>query len=233
MPPPKVRSTPTVALLLDKGADPNISGRKGVTPLIAAAFKGNARVFEMLLARGADPKASDETGKSAMVYAAARGFDDIVKRLIDSGVDPRARYGNDLTALMWAAGHEDGVGAAAVARVIDLLLAHGAEINAADNRGRTALMIAASVGDAATVELLLKRGADRSVKDKDGKSALDLGGERRRARQACGGSGTSSHPCKPGRHGGNFLRGEALHEAAHARIVAAAPLPKSVIVFCR
>ena len=90
-----------------------------------------------------------------MVYAAARGFDDIVKRLIESGVDPRARYGNDLTALMWAAGHEDGVGAAAVARVIDLLLAHGAEINAADNRGRTALMIAASVGDAATVECFL------------------------------------------------------------------------------
>ena len=64
----------------------------------------------------------DATGKSAMVYAAARGFDDIVRRLLEAGVDPRARYGNDLTALMWAAGHEDGVGPAAVARVVELLL---------------------------------------------------------------------------------------------------------------
>ena len=29
---------------------------------------------------------------------------------------PDARYGNDLTALMWAAGHDEGVGAAAVER---------------------------------------------------------------------------------------------------------------------
>ena len=111
----------TVALLLTKGADPNLPGRKGVTPLMAAAFKGNGRIFDALLARGADPNVRDETGKTAMVYAASRGFDDIVGRLIDAGVDPRARYGNDLTALMWAAGHDEGVGAAAVGRVVDLL----------------------------------------------------------------------------------------------------------------
>jgi ankyrin repeat protein len=30
-------------LLLDKGADPNLLGRSGVTPLAAACFKGNER----------------------------------------------------------------------------------------------------------------------------------------------------------------------------------------------
>jgi uncharacterized protein len=164
----------TVALLLDKGADPNLSGRSGLTPLIAAAFKGNDRIVETLLAHGADPKVRDTTAKAAMVYAAARGFDDIVRRLLDAGVDARERYGNDLTALMWAAGHDEGVGAAAVERVIDLLLAHGAALDDADNRGRTALMIAASLGDAATVDSLLRRRADRGLKDKDGKTPLDL-----------------------------------------------------------
>ena len=40
---------------------------------------------------------------------------------------------------------------ARVERVVDLLVARGAMLDAADNRGRTALMIAASLGDAATV----------------------------------------------------------------------------------
>ena len=164
----------TVALLLQRGADPNLTGRSGLTPLIAAAFKGNDRIVEILLAHRADPRVIDATGKSAMVYAAARGFDAIVQRLLDAGVDARARAGNDLTALMWAAGHDEGVGPAAVERVVDLLLMHGAVLEAADNRGRTALMIAAALGDAAAVDILLRRGADRAHTDKDGKTALDL-----------------------------------------------------------
>src|SRR5208337_3948430 len=95
----------TVALLLDKGADPNLTGRSELTPLIAAAFKGNDRIVEMLLAHGADPNVRDTTGKTAMIYAAARGFDDVVRRLLDAGVDVNARAGNDLTPLMWTAGH--------------------------------------------------------------------------------------------------------------------------------
>ena len=70
----------------------------------------------------------------------------IVRRLLEAGVDPRRAYGNDLTALMWAAGHEDGVGARAAMDVVELLLGAGAPIDAVDNRGRTALMIAAELG---------------------------------------------------------------------------------------
>ena len=47
-------------------------------------------------------------------------------------------------------------------------------VDAADNRGRTALIIAAELGYAPTVDLLLKRGADRTLKDREGKTALDL-----------------------------------------------------------
>ncbi len=164
----------TVALLLADSADPNLTGRSGLTPLIAASFKGNDRIVETLLAHGADPKVRDTTGKTAIVYAASRGFDDIVQRLLNAGVDPRERYSNDLTALMWTAGHDEGVGAGAVERVVELLLARGAKLDAADNRGRTALMIAAALGDAPTVGILLQRGADPSLRDKDDKTAADL-----------------------------------------------------------
>jgi uncharacterized protein len=164
----------TVATLLAKGADPNLSGRSDLTPLIAAAFTGDDQIVQELMAHGADWKARDQTGKAAMTYAAARGFDSIVHRLLDAGVDARARYGNDLTALMWVAGHDKGVSPQASARVIDLLLAHGANLDDADNRGRTALMIAADLGYADVVDILVHRGADRTKKDRDGKTAFDL-----------------------------------------------------------
>jgi uncharacterized protein len=164
----------TVAVLLANSADPNLQGRAGVTPLAAAAFKGNGRIVDQLIARGADPNVLDTTGKAAMTYAAGRGFAIIVRRLLEIGVDPGRVYGNDLTALMWAAGHEDGVGAGAAIDVIALLLDAGAAIDAVDNRGRTALMIAAELGRAAIVEFLLGRGADRTIADKHGQRAADL-----------------------------------------------------------
>ena len=166
----------TVAALLSHGGDPNLTGRSDVSPLAAAAFQGNDRIVELLLSRGADPDHVDASGKAPIVYAAGRGFALIVRRLLDVGVDAKAHYGNDLTALMWAAGHEDGVNAAAAVAVIDLLIERGAVIDAADNRGRTALMIAAERGDAVAVEMLMMRGAGRDLRDKSGKSALDLAG---------------------------------------------------------
>ena len=116
----------------------------------------------------------DATGKAAITYAAGRGFALIVRRLLEAGVDTKRAYGNDLTALMWAAGHEDGVGTRAAVEVVELLLDAGAPIDAVDNRGRTALMMAAELDHAAIVELLLHRGADRSIADKGGKRAADL-----------------------------------------------------------
>ena len=68
------RAAGEVALLLAKGADPNLPGPSGVTPLAAAAFKGNGRIVETLLARGADPNVVDATGKAAITYAAARAL---------------------------------------------------------------------------------------------------------------------------------------------------------------
>lgn len=166
--------TGVVRRLLDKGADPNLPGRSGVPPLSAAAFKGNREIVELLLASGSKPNEIDASGKAPILYAAAWGFTPIVRRLLDAGVDVNTRYGNDLTALMWAAGYADGAGERDAETVVTLLIDRGAAIDAADNRGRTALMIATELGHAAIVDLLIDRGADTSPRDKDGKTALDF-----------------------------------------------------------
>jgi ankyrin repeat protein len=135
---------------------------------------GSVPIVELLMQKGADPKTVDTTGKTAIVYAAGRGFPAVVRLLLDHSVDVNARYGNDLTALMWAAGHSDEAGVRDVVEVMTLLLDKGAHIDDADNRGRTALMIAAELNHAAAVDLLIARGADKSLKDKEGKRASDL-----------------------------------------------------------
>ena len=67
-----------VKLLIEVGADAKVGNKRGVTPLMAAAFNGNGSMGAILLKAGADPASLDATGKTATIYAAARGFFKIV-----------------------------------------------------------------------------------------------------------------------------------------------------------
>ena len=60
--------------------------------------------------------------------------------------------------------------------VVELLLAHQADVNVKDNTGKTPLHVAAAgseYGFQEIVELLLANGADINVKNNDGKTPLD------------------------------------------------------------
>lgn len=160
--------------LIERGADVNLVGHSGVSPLAAAAYAGNEAIVEALLAHGADPRTPDKTGKTPLIYAAASARFDIVKRLLAQNIDVNARYRNDLTLLMWASGPDQAVPEPEAIKVVSYLVDAGAHIDDRDDRGRTALMIAAEGGHAEIADLLLARGADPSLKDKTGKRAADL-----------------------------------------------------------
>lgn len=163
-------------VLLKAGADPNVENLKGVRPLTSAAFNGNDRMVTLLLEHGADPGHADRTGKTAIIYAAGKGFAGIVEQLLDAGISADLADIHDLTPLMWAAGHTNDVPAKEALATIDLLLSKGADIDQRDDRGRSALMIAAERGHADVVRHLMATGADPLAKDQDGKRAVDLAG---------------------------------------------------------
>src|SRR5260370_29680473 len=166
--------TPVAQRLIERGADVNLAGRSGVTPVAAAAYRGNNPIVEDLLAHGADDRAPDQTGKPPILYAAAGAQLDIVKPLLVRNLDINSRYPNDLTLLMWASGPDEKVSETEAIKVVSYLLDAGAHIDDRDDRGPTALLIAAEGGRAEIANLLLARGADPSLKDKSGKSAADL-----------------------------------------------------------
>ena len=163
-----------VQSLVAHGADVNFPGRSGLTPIEAAAYMGNEAIVRLLLDKGADPKQTDATGKAPICYAVARGYANVARVLLDHAIDVNARYGNNLTALMWAAGHEDAAGSSDMAQVLELLINRGARLDDQDNRGRTALMIAASIGHEKVVGALVAGGANKGLRDKSGNTAADL-----------------------------------------------------------
>jgi hypothetical protein len=67
--------------------------------------------------------------------------------------------------LLLRGGHED---------IVIKLLEHQAEVNKADNDGRTALIAAAYMGHAEIVQDLLNYNADVNHQDKDGRTALSV-----------------------------------------------------------
>ncbi len=103
-----------------------------------------------------------------VVSLAENGRLEELREAINAGADVNARDKSDKyggTALIKAA----MLGHTATAA---LLLKHGADINAKDNRGSTALMWAAMLGYTETAELLLKNGAGINAKNKYGCTAL-------------------------------------------------------------
>ncbi len=108
------------------------------------------------------------------MYAAAKGSASVVSLLEAAGVDVNAKFQNNLTSLMWAAGHVDATAEADGIELVKLLIDKGASVDEVDDRGRTALMIAAGAGHDSIVEILLRHGAVADRRDGKGLRAADL-----------------------------------------------------------
>ena len=78
---------------------------------------------------------------------------------------------------MWAAGYGN-------VDTVEMLVSRGAAVDLTDDRGKSALMMAAENGHAGVVSLLLDSGADADVRDIDGRTARDLSEKASRSESA-------------------------------------------------
>jgi len=182
--------------LLDKGADPNVRLNKkvwysgysfdlsgvdeiGATPFWRAAYASDVDAMKLLVSYGADPNI--RTKKSAGRPRAG----DIDREVKDvSGLPAVPVGGPAVTPLQAAAGVGYGEGFAAnshrfapggmLAAVKYLVEDLGADVNAYDHEGNTALHHAAARGDVEMIQYLVSKGADVKAVTREGRTTADM-----------------------------------------------------------
>jgi ankyrin repeat protein len=147
-------------LLLDAGADVNAEASDGTTVLLAAVRRvGGTAYVQELLNRGAEVR--DIRGELALAEAAYTNKRDTVQLLLENGANANgvAKQTYHMTILMRASQY-------GYVEVVKALVAFGANVNATDDHGETALKwTAGSPNKAQMITFLVSKGARINAQD--------------------------------------------------------------------
>jgi ankyrin repeat protein len=128
----------TIKVLLDNGADPNMSDNYGRTALLLVQ-NASFDVVKLLLDRGADASATDSRGRDFMCFVAVLARIDVALALIEHGVGLNRCDREGRMSLH----HTVDSSSPRAGEFVELLLCNGANANAMDKRCRTPLAAAA------------------------------------------------------------------------------------------
>ena len=152
----------TAALLLKYGANVNMQPGGPWTALLLASKNKHIEMVQLLLLHGAKVNMQGNTTQkhdyvwTALTLSSRNGHIEIIEILLKHGA-------SEVSSALLAAAIQ------LQEKTIELLLAHGANINFQNNEGTSALMLA---GSERIIELLLKHGANVNLQNNEGTSAL-------------------------------------------------------------
>ncbi|KAL8826454.1 MAG: hypothetical protein Q9191_003788 [Dirinaria sp. TL-2023a] len=164
----------TAMLLLDQGADVNISTADGYTCLHKAASTGQLDIMRALIGKGASIDAQDMDGYTSLIDVIQKASPgtgvlqnqvDVVRILIDRGAKVDVQDKSGETALFKASRLDH-------TEIVTILVDNGADPNIATRAGQNSLLIAAVSGHPNVVEILLRKGAKVNAQDRSGCTAL-------------------------------------------------------------
>jgi ankyrin repeat protein len=146
--------------------------KPGLTALMRAAARADVTQVRELLKEGVNANQADSSGWSVLMYAQTIEYGeassilhpDMIPLLLSAGADPKYSSPRGDTPLMAAA--YDG-------RFEESLVRAGANVNAQNMEGVSALMILATQAEAKEIEDALRAGANSRLKDTRGRTALD------------------------------------------------------------
>lgn len=163
---------------LAKGANVNYISPLGEIPLREATIKNNLELVKFLVSKGADVNLYDDNDFSSLMIAARyeKSYD-IAKYLIDKGADVNAKTTDKRnTALTVAIRNNSNP-----QKIITTLLEHGADVNAKDKYGNTALMHTildsfnlSKQNKLNIAKILIDNGANLNIKNNNNDTALTL-----------------------------------------------------------
>ena len=132
------------------------------------AVNGNCskEVLQAVIDLGADVNATNKHNETALILASHRGNADAMNVLLDTGVDANTVDVKGDT-LLHKAIHKD-----VKLETLQAIIDHGADVNATNKDGATALILACNIGQRIPVEVLLTAGADTTIADASGDTCL-------------------------------------------------------------
>ena len=159
-----------------------VDGLQVIQSLLAHGANPNARLTGKIPLRGQpsfDGRWANQVGATPFWRAAQSDDVTVMRMLLDNKADPTIASKDGTTPLMMAAGvgWSDGQSHGATAdapEAIQVCLEHGADVNAVNADGNTALHGASFRGAANVVELLVAKGARMDLKNKDGRMPINM-----------------------------------------------------------
>ena len=143
-----------IAELLLKKAEVNVISAEGFTPLHCAALSGRVSLINALIAKGANLNFCDNLGYNALAFAVREGHIKAAAALIAAKANVNARIMEDDLSILHIAVLRNN------RQMIELLIANGASVRAANKKFQNVVHLAAQVGDPVTIQMLIDKGAD-------------------------------------------------------------------------
>ena len=176
--------------ILSYEPDINIKQVDGYTPLQTALINGKVKIAKLLIKQGADVKETDNLGMTPLHYAVDRSYKSIVKILIEKGVNITAKDNRGVTPFhLTASSIKDKIARAPGWELDDssedseegddnyiakMLIKAGADINAKDNEGNTALHFACLEGHWDIAKFLLNNNVQVDLENNEKITPLHL-----------------------------------------------------------
>jgi ankyrin repeat protein len=161
-------------VLLARGADVNTANKYGTVPLCSAYEGGYLDVMRLLLEHGANADVGSYKFGLILHQASCGGQADIVHLLLQHNADATARGRLNQTALHFTSSSYCGGSRTGQARVTELLLEHGAVVDAQTRGYGTPLCRASESGHLEVVQVLLRHGADVHIRRWDNRTLFQM-----------------------------------------------------------